>query len=112
MHRIIVQTVLDSACSSTMCGSGWLTMYLQSLEPTDQGKVKKQPSCKTFKFGGGEILKSKACYSIPAVVAGHAIIIRTDVVDSDIPLLLSKDVMKRAKVKLDLEHDTAEILCL
>ena len=36
--------------------------------------------------------------------------IQTDVVDSDIPLLLSLDTMKRAKIKLDLEHDTAEIL--
>ena len=35
--------------------------------------------------------------------------IRADVVDSDIPLLLSKDSMKKAKIKLDLENDQAEI---
>lgn len=34
----------------------------------------------------------------------------TDVVDSDIPLLLSRTAMKTAGVKLNLEDDTAEIL--
>ena len=36
--------------------------------------------------------------------------IRNDVVDSDIPLLLSVKPMKNATVKLDLGNDTAEIL--
>ena len=47
---------------------------------------------------------------IPAFRAGRDVMIRTDVVDSDIPLLLSVKSMKNAKVKLDLEKDTAEIL--
>ena len=36
--------------------------------------------------------------------------IKTDIVDSDIPLLLSRSAMKKAGVKKDLENDTAEIL--
>ena len=47
------------------------------------------------------------------MIAGQDIIINTDVVDSDIPVLLSKSTMKKAnfqKVKFDLETDTAEIL--
>ncbi len=40
----------------------------------------------------------------------HDITIRTDVVESDIPLLLSKPAMKKVRVKLDLENGTAEIL--
>ena len=39
--------------------------------------------------------------------AGKRIKIKTDVVDSDIPLLLSKTAMKSAGVKLDLENDIA-----
>ena len=34
---------------------------------------------------------------------------QADVVTSDIPLLLSKDSIKRAKMKLDLENDSASI---
>ena len=47
---------------------------------------------------------------IPAFLAGRNVMIRTDVVDSDIRLPLSVKSMKNAKVKLDLENGTAEIL--
>ena len=46
----------------------------------------------------------------PAFLADHAVRINTDVVEADILMLLSKDAVKRAKVKLDLESDTAEVL--
>jgi hypothetical protein len=101
--------VLDSACSSTVCGEDWLDDYLCSLEPTDREKVKKTPSAKVYKFGGGERLRSQGTFSIPAVLAGKQIMLTTDVVQSDIPLLLSKAAMKKAGVKLDLENDTAII---
>ena len=63
---------------------------------------------RTFKFGGGERLKSKGEYRLPAVIAGREVTIRTDVVHSDIPLLLSRSAMKTAGVKMDLESDTAQ----
>ena len=43
------------------------------------------------------------------MIAGKEVFIRTDVVDSDIPLLLSRRAMKTAGVKMDLESDTAMI---
>ena len=46
---------------------------------------------------------------MPAVIAGKHVTIKTDVVNSDIPLLLSRTTMKNASVKMDLEHDRAEI---
>ena len=101
--------VLDSACNSTVCGIDWLENYLNSLNQVDKKKIKQKVGQRTFKFGGGERLKSKAEYSIPAVVAGKEVTIRTDVVDSDIPLLLSRKAMKTAGVKMDLESDTAMI---
>ena len=84
--------------------------YVDSLEPSERAKIQQSPGRKIFKFGGGEQLESKSCLSIPAVLAGKTVTIKTDLVDSDIPLLLSKDSMKRARIKLDLENDTAEVL--
>ena len=43
--------VLDSACSSTVCGKAWFEHYLNSLEPEDKNEVKKVFSGKVFKFG-------------------------------------------------------------
>ena len=95
-----VCAVLDCACSSTVCGQQWLKRYLESLSIEDQAKVEKTTGVKVFKFGGGETLTSLGCYKIPAVIADKEVIICTDVVNSDIPLLLSLDAMKKAKIKL------------
>jgi len=101
--------VLDSACSSTVCGKSWLESYINSLEKSTKSKILKMESSKTFKFGGGEKLPSLGCYILPAIIAGIEVKIKTDVVESEIPLLLSLNAMKDAKIKLDLENDSAEI---
>ena len=102
--------VLDSACSSTVCGKKWFEGYYDTLSEHEKSKVIQKNGHKVFKFGGGEQLQSLASCEIPAVLAGKSVTIQTDVVDSNIPLLLSIDAMKRAKIKLDLENDTAVIL--
>jgi len=101
--------VLDSACSSTVCGENWVNSYIGSLDQCDKDKVQRFEGERTFKFGGGTRLKSKAEYQLPGVMAGKQVTIKTDVVESDIPLLLSRSAMKTAGVKMDLENDTATI---
>ena len=102
--------VLDTACSSTVCGDNWVNSYIESLNKDDKAKVKQSAGQKVFKFGGGTCLKSKGEYSLPAMIAGKEVTIKTDVVESDIPLLLSRTAMKKAAIKLDLETDTAVIM--
>ena len=101
--------VSDSACSSTVCGEIWQENYLNSLDHEDRRKIKRSIDQKTFKFGGGERLKSKGEYNLPAVIAGKEVTVKTDVVESDIPLLLSRQAVKTAGVRMDLESDTAQI---
>ena len=43
------------------------------------------------------------------MIAGSNATIKTDVVESDIPLLLFKIAMKKAKMKINLEKDRCEI---
>ena len=102
--------VLGSVCSSTVCGDSWINNYIQSLEKDDRQKVKQTEGQRVFKFGGGTCLKSKGAYSLPAVIAGKEVMIKTDVVESDIPSLLSRTAMKKAAIKMDLENDTATIM--
>ena len=56
--------VLDSACSNTVCGDIWLENYLSSLDHEDSRKIKRSIDKKTFKFGGGERLKSKGEFNL------------------------------------------------
>ena len=107
-HEATNCAVLDAACSSTVWGENWISMYFTSFDIDLQNAI-KQDGTRMFKFGGGEFLKSIAQYDIPVYLGGKKVIIRTDVVPSDIPLLLSLNAMKKAKIKLDLEQDCATI---
>ena len=102
--------VLDTACTATVTGKTWLNTYLSSLSEEDLAMVTKKDSNKIFKFGSGDRMKSCGCYTIPAELAGKPITITTDVVNSEIPLLLSLSTMKKARIKLNLEEDAAEVL--
>ena len=75
----------------------------------NKSNVKCRESRNIFQFGDGCKLKSKGEYWLPAVLADKEVAIKTDVVESDVPLLLSKRSMKRARVKIDIEKDTASI---
>ena len=61
-----------------------------------------------FVFGGGNQFISDGEHCLPAEIAGKEVRIKTYVVQSDIPLLLSRNAMKTAGVKMDLENDTAQ----
>ena len=65
---------------------------------------------RTFKFGDGNKLNSLYKVILPCFVADIEVSIITDVVDSDIPLLLSKDAMKSAETCLDFENDNVTML--
>ena len=65
---------------------------------------------RTFKFSDGNKLNSLYKVILPCVIADIEVSIITDVVNSDIPLLLSKDAMKRAGTCLNFEDDTVTIL--
>jgi len=86
-----------------------MNCYLDSLDPSVREKVIEMQSETKFKFGYGAVLQSKNIIKFPCVIAGTKCEIQTDVVSCDIPLVLSKDSMKKAKVKLDLENDYASI---
>ena len=42
--------ILDSACSSTVCGQNWMDSYINSLNEVDRKKIKQTTGERTFKF--------------------------------------------------------------
>ena len=101
--------VLDSACSSTVCGIDWIDCYIGSLSDKELLEVIEEKSDTSFKFGSGTVRSLKKV-TIPAVLAGEKIKIKTDVVECDIPLLFGKPSMIKARVKIDFEKNCANIL--
>ena len=99
--------VLDSACSTTVFGKIWLEIYLESLTLTQCSQVKESSSDKIFKFGAGSKLNSLKRVITPCQISTESCRIATEVVDSDISLLLGKPSLKKAGVVLDLINDEA-----
>ena len=96
---------LDSSCSRTVCGQNWLKCFEDSL---DEGvSIKKRSSCATFKFGNGRPVQSLKKVALPVTTGNDKISQETDVVDTDIPLLLSKVAMTKSSTVIDLDKDTA-----
>ena len=108
LGQTINSTILDSGASTTICGKKWLDCFLETL-PEDSKKIPYEERTKCFKFGDGLKVKSLKKVTLPCVIAKMNVKIISDVVDADIPLLLSKTAMKRARMTLNFNNDTAEM---
>ena len=97
--------VIDTACTKTVCGSKWLYKFVESLDEKSQKETTFRESKTPFKFGDGETKYSYQLVKFPANIGGFECFIEAEVVDCDIPLLLSKDSLKRAQTILDINND-------
>ena len=108
LGQTINSAILDSGASTTVCGKKWLDCFLETL-PEDSKKIPDKEGTKCFKFGDGLKVKSLKKVTLPCVIAKMNVKIISDVVDADIRLLLGKTAMKRARMTLNFNNDTAEM---
>ena len=101
--------VLDSGCVNTVCGKSWLNKFMGDSDYCE-GELPMEESNKMFRFGNGKSFKSKGKVDIPANLGSHKVKINADVVDLDIPLLMSRNTMKKAGTKLDFVNDRVNML--
>ena len=99
--------VVDSGCSKTVAGSQWVDCFLESLDETEVKKIYTKESNETFKFGKGDSIRSSGKIVIPVEFGKQKVTIESDIVEADIPLLLSKEALKKAGTILDFNNDTA-----
>ena len=107
LHETWNSAILDSACSSNVCGNQWIDDLIDKLNVKQQ--VGRGSSVKVFNFGGGEKLNSLGTVTFPCVMAGKEISITTDVVSSNIPLLLSIKAMKDYGMIWDFQKGTVQV---
>ena len=88
-----------------MCGINWLQCHADSL-PADTN-LQETYSGNVFRFGAGDTYQSLKEVNIPVSIAGMDARIQTDVVDCEIPLLLSKGSIKAADAQLDSVNDNS-----
>ena len=101
--------LLDCGASKTVCGKIWLDEYINSLSENDKSKIVYYSSSSCYRFGDGEKVQAHQGVKIPAYVGNTSLMIKTDVIDKDLPLLLSKAFMKNGNMVLNFQNDTASI---
>ena len=102
------KAVIDNAASVTVCGQEWYDNFTNILSPDHQQEITEDKSETIFVFGAGEIKASKVV-SVPVDICGEKIDLEAHVLNADIPLLLSKDVMKGLGMTLNCETDTVKV---
>lgn len=99
--------IVDTACTRTVCGQNWFNDFVESLQAHERKQVIEKPSNKTFKFGDGAQVTSVKNVVFPANLGSKKCMISSEVVDCDLPLLLSKETLKKADTVLNLRKDEA-----
>ena len=102
--------VMDTACSKTVGGKRYISIYIAHLPVHEQSLVKNcGPSKTIYQFGGGERRASIETLHIPAVIGGLKIMIKTEVVEADIPLLIGANSLETSKAVLNFGTLEAKI---
>ena len=101
--------VLDCACSRNIMGKVWKDTFIASLSPDERNEIVSLPGGTSFNFGGGTKIKSIEKIKFPCVIAGTKMAIISDVVERDIPLLPSKQEMKKHGFIFNMKCDTLEV---
>ena len=97
--------VLDTGCNVNVCGRNWLKEYEDMMDETDKRQVEEQSSNKYFRFGDGKSVKATKKVWMPGYIGKEKVRIETEVIESDIPLLISKTFMKKLGMVINLEND-------
>ena len=101
--------LLDTGCSTTVCGEDWLENYREYMSEHDRSCIIEKPSTATFTFGDGKRVGSNKIVKLPCYINGKRSTVDTDVVTCNIPLLLSKKAMKKGKMILNFEKDALTV---
>ena len=97
--------IIDSGAAKTVCGQKWYKVYESSLMNEEKDLIKEEESKCTFRFGDGAIVKSEIAKIFPTKICGQDVYIKANIVENDIPLLISKMTLKNAKASLNFDSD-------
>ena len=101
--------VLDCGASKSVCRRKWFNTFVESLTEPGRSNIKTTTGTYPYKFGDGAIVMSTGSAILPAILGGQKVGISTDIVEKDLPLLLSREAMKKARMSIDFKNDTAQV---
>ena len=105
MHEFRGCAILDSGCPTNVCGQEWLDSFMEDMRDEECLQVKIKFCNQKFIFGNGKTVVSKKRVTVPCWIGEMRERVCINVVDYNIPLLLSRKAMKAAGMVLDFRED-------
>ena len=87
----------------TVCSQVWLDCCLQFLSNEVQQLVDTKREETSARIGNRKVFKSVKCVTLSAFSANKNML-KAEVIENDIPLLLSKDAVKKSKTNNDFSN--------
>ena len=98
--------VIDSGCSKTVAGRPWYEVYLESLSEKDQKNIREECSNALFKFGDSKSVQAIKKAYLPVVIGKKNVYLEVEIVESDVPLLLSKDTLTKCEAEIKYKDNS------
>lgn len=109
LMRSSEEALLDSCCSANVMGKQWKDIFIDAMSNEDKSEICYYKGGTTFRFGGEPPVRSTEKIKFPCYVFGKRSTMVADVVDRDIPLLISKPEMKTRGFILDFNNETLTV---
>ena len=105
----LARGILDSACTKTVAGKTWMDEFLSQLDEKERKIAlnSKKASSSLYRFGDGQETLSKHEITVPMRICGKKMTISVDIVEFEIPLLISRPTMTQLGMVLDTANHTA-----
>ena len=98
--------ITDTACSKSVAGAKWLETYLREAK-----RIGDSPrfwsSHDSFRFGASKVFDSSYSVSVTFALGGYVIRVLVAIVQGDVPLLLSRGVLAKLGMIMDVAKNQA-----
>ena len=97
--------ILDSACTKSIAGVIWYENFTATLP--DDLEIKTTKSNAQIMFGNSGRQSALFRAILPIEIAGVKCTLEADIIDGNLPLLISKEAMKRGKMTMNFDQGKA-----
>ena len=110
MMDTLGRAILDTACTKTVAGKQWMNEYVKMLGEKERNLIEKtaRASKSLYRFGDGDEQRGLQEVDIPVLIGSKRMKIAVDIVDANIPLLISKPLMSEVGMVIDTKEHTLE----
>ena len=100
--------MIGTAWARTLAGTRWFENFEVELK-RHATPVEVVPDNETFRFGPGAVKKSSRAVIFSVAAGQNVFILRASLLNEEVPLLISMEVVKQLRTVIDVAQKTVEV---